>query len=214
MKRDKVNLVALWLMIVFVCSIQVCTAQQDTNNHKAIDLSISLNFSDTLVLKNMQSIVCHVREIDQNYVYYELPQFDSLLIMVSIFDIESIHFENGIQENYANISKITIEQDYYNQGKWYAQNNYDGQKYFKKGMLDGALTYFVYIGIAMVIIDYRKQVVPNFSINNLNQDYLRGYTDSANSIKNKKLIGGYFVGLLAMPVLFLGLTAGIIAGQP
>jgi hypothetical protein len=213
MKRDKVNLVALWLMIVFVCSIQVCTAQQDTNNHKAIDLSISLNFSDTLVLKNMQSIVCHVREIDQNYVYYELPQFDSLLIMVSIFDIESIHFENGSKENFGNISQFPISQEYYNQGKRDALNNYDGQKDFKKGMLDGALTYFIYIGIVMVIIDYRKQAVPNNSINNLNQDYLKGYTDSANSIKNRKLIGGYLVGLVAMPVLFFGLAVGIVASQ-
>ena len=163
-----------------------------------------MNFSDTLVLKNKQSIVCHVREIDHQYVYYELPQVDSLLIMVSIFDLESIHFENGIQENFGNISKIPIAQDYYNQGKLDALNNYDGQKDFKKGMLDGAPTYFIYIGIVMVIIDYRKQVVPNNSINNRNQDYLKGYTDSANSIKNRKLIGGYLVGLVAMPVLLLG----------
>ena len=204
MKSDKINIVVLWLMIVFVCTISISSAQQIVTNLELKRESTSLNFSDTLVLKNKQSIVCHVREIDHQYVYYELPQVDSLLIMVSIFDLESIHFENGIQENFGNISKIPIAQDYYNQGKQDAQNNYNGQKDFKKGMLDGAPTYFIYIGIVMVIIDYRKQAVPNNSINNLNQDYLKGYTDSTNSIKNRKLIGGYLVGLVAMPVLLLG----------
>jgi hypothetical protein len=213
MKSDKINIVVLWLMIVFVCTISISSAQQTATILELKRDSISLNFSDTLVLKNEQAIVCHVREIDQHYVYYELPQVDSLLIMVSIFDLESIHFENGIQENFANIPKIPIAQDFYNQGKQDAKNNYDGQKDFKKGMLDGALTYFIYIGIVMVIIDYRKQVVPNNSINNRNQDYLKGYTDSANSIKNRKLIGGYLVGLVAMPVLFLGLAVGIVASQ-
>ena len=204
MKSDKINIVVLWLMIVFVCTISISSAQQIVTNLELKRESTSLNFSDTLVLKNKQSIVCHVREIDHQYVYYELPQVDSLLIMVSIFDLESIHFENGIQENFGTISKIPITQDYYNQGKQDAQNNYNGQKDFKKGMLDGAPTYFIYIGIVMVIIDYRKQAVPNNSINNLNQDYLKGYTDSTNSIKNRKLIGGYLVGLVAMPVLLLG----------
>lgn len=204
MKSDKIIIVVLWLMIVFVCTISISSAQQTATNLELKRDSTSLNLSDTLVLKNKQAIVCHVREIDQQYVYYELPQVDSLLIMVSIFDLESIHFENGIQENFANIPPIPIAQDYYNQGKLDAKNNYNGQKDFKKGMLDGALTYFIYIGIVMVIIDYRKQAVPNNSINNLNQDYLKGYTDSANSIKNRKLIGGYLVGLVAMPVLFLG----------
>ena len=204
MKSDKINIVVLWLMIVFVCTISISSAQQIATNLELKRESTSLNFSDTLVLKNKQSIVCHVREIDPRFVYYELPQEDSLLIMVSIFDLESIHFENGIQENFGNISKIPIAQDYYNQGKQDAQNNYNGQKDFKKGMLDGAPTYFIYIGIVMVIIDYRKQAVPNNSINNLNQDYLKGYTDSTNSIKNRKLIGGYLVGLVAMPVLLLG----------
>ena len=213
MKSDKINLVLLWLMIVFVCTISISSAQQTATNLELKRDSTSLNLSDTLVLKNKQAIVCHVREIDQQYVYYELPQVDSLLIMVSIFDLESIHFENGIQENFANISKIPIEHDYYNQGELDALNNYDGQKDFKKGMLDGALTYFMYVGIVMVIIDYRKQAVPNNSINNLNQDYLKGYTDTSNSIKNRKLIGGYLVGLVAMPVLFLGLAVGIVASQ-
>lgn len=213
MKSDKINIVVLCLMIVFVCTISISSAQQIATNLELKRDSISLNFSDTLVLKNKQSIVCHVREIDNQYVYYELPQADSLFIMVSIFDLESIHFENGIQEKFANISKIPSEQDYYNQGKLDALNNYDGQKDFKKGMLDGALTYFIYIGIVMVIIDYRKQAVPNNSINNRNQDYLKGYTDSANSIKNRKLIGGYLVGLVVMPVLFLGLAVGIVASQ-
>jgi hypothetical protein len=200
-------------MIVFVCTISISAAQQIATNIEPQSDSIRLNFSDTLILKNDQSIVCHVREIDQQYVYYEMPQVDSLLIMVSIFDLESIHFENGIQENFSNISQFPIAQEYYKQGKRDALNNYDGQKDFKKGMLDGALTYFIYIGIVMVIIDYRKQVVPNNSINNQNQDYLKGYTDSANSIKNRKLIGGYLVGLVAMPVLFLGLAVGIVASQ-
>ena len=213
MKSDKINLVLLWLMIVFVCTISISSAQQTATNLELKRDSTSLNLSDTLVLKNKQAIVCHVREIDPRFVYYELPQADSLLIMVSIFDLESIHFENGIQENFGNISKIPIAQDFYNQGKQDAKNNYDGQKDFKKGMLDGALTYFIYIGIVMVIIDYRKQAVPNNSINNLNQDYLKGYTDTSNSIKNRKLIGGYLVGLVAMPVLFLGLAVGIVASQ-
>jgi hypothetical protein len=213
MKSDKINIVVLWLMIVFVCTISISSAQQTATILELKRDSISLNFSDTLVLKNEQAIVCHVREIDHQYVYYELHQADSLLIMVSIFDLESIHFENGSKENFGNISQFPISQEYYNQGKRDALNNYDGQKDFKKGMLDGALTYFIYIGIVMVIIDYRKQAVPNNSINNLNQDYLKGYTDSANSIKNRKLIGGYLVGLVAMPVLFLGLAVGIVASQ-
>jgi hypothetical protein len=213
MKSHMINFVVIWLMIVFICTIQIINAQQIATNVEFKTDSIRLNFSDTLVLKNKQSIICHVREIDQRYVYYELPPSDSLLIMVSIFDLESIHFENGIQENFGNIFKIPIAQDYYNQGKQDAQKNYNGQKDFKKGILDGALTYFIYIGIVMVIIDYRKQANLNISMNNLNPDYIKGYTDSANSIKNRKLIGGYLVGLVAMPVLFIGLAVGIVASQ-
>jgi hypothetical protein len=173
---------------------------------------------DTIRLKNTEMIVCRVIEIDPHYIFYELTASDRLQILVPIADVESIHFENGFVEHFEHYQKSEDTLMSFGEGFSDAHQFYKGRKDFNKGILDGVMTYFIYSGIIMLVLDFRKQAVinsnsdiPDYEKYRSNEYYKKGYTESANAIKKRKLLGGYLVGLISLPVILTAIIIAIIA---
>jgi hypothetical protein len=173
---------------------------------------------DTIRLKNTEMIVCRVVEIDPHYIFYQLPDSDSLQVLVPIADVESVHFENGFVEHFEHYQKSEDTLMSFNEGFTDAHKFYKGKRDFNKGVLDGVMTYFIYSGIIMLVLDFRKQAVinsnsdiPDFEKYSSNEYYKKGYAASANATTKRKLLGGYLVGLVSLPLILIGIVIAIIA---
>lgn len=180
-------------------------------------LAIQSNGQDTIYLKSHSRILGVVREIDDAFVTYSVPEQDSVYLMISKNDVQSIRYASGYEENF-NIENVRREIDYYQRGLNDSKNYYNGGPDFTKGVIDGVLTYFMYSGVVLIIIDYRKDPKISYPYGVGFEDkpsevpeYRKGYENGASKIKKKKLLGGYLTGLLAFPIVFTGIIAGIVA---
>jgi hypothetical protein len=170
---------------------------------------------DTICLRDNSRLVVIVHEIEPDFITYSLMNRDSVYFLVSQNDVQSIRYANGTVEEF---SSPLAESMAYRQGLEDAEKYYTGSHDFAKGMVDGVLTYIFYAGVVMVIIDYRKE--PKFeypyameseSQPPVNYQYKKGYIDRAQKIKKKRLIGGYFTGLVALPIALMGVLLGAFA---
>jgi len=180
-------------------------------------LAIQINAQDTIYLKSQSRILGVVREIDDAFITYSVPEQDSIYLMVSKNDVHSIRYSSGYRENFETENAYR-EMDYYQRGLDDSKKYYNGGPDFTKGVFDGVLTYFMYSGVVLIIIDFRKDPKISYPYgvgfeDNPSEvpDYRKGYEQGASKIKKKKLLGGYLTGLLAFPIVFTGIVAGIVA---
>lgn len=184
------------------------------------DSILSSNSSgDTIYCKDSKKIIGKIKDIETNYIAFILNGNEQEIILMPRSDVKSIHFENGFVENFSDFSFPVNNAQLYAQGLTDGLKFYNGKADFRKGILDGALTYLFYSGIVLLIIDYRKEpmIVSDFSDFERtkllhNTEYRLGYLNSAKTIKRKKLIGGYFTGLIGLPIAFLAMMIALFAG--
>jgi hypothetical protein len=173
---------------------------------------------DTIYLKNKDKIPARVAEIDAYFIRYSIKENDSIILLLPKHEVARIVYANGAADVFLE-NTVSLESfDFYGLGYSDAERYYNSKPDFAKGVIDGVLTYVLYSGIVLVIIDYRKEPRADFpkglgytNTNEQNMEYRRGYTDGARRLKNRKLVGGYFIGLLAMPIVFTGILVGIVA---
>ncbi|MFN5317332.1 MAG: hypothetical protein ACK5CY_00670 [Bacteroidia bacterium] len=175
---------------------------------------------DTIYLKNKDTITARVAEIDAYFISYSLNNIDSIILLLPKHEVARIVYANGTADVFLE-NEVPVESfDFYGLGYSDAERYYNSKPDFAKGVIDGVLTYVFYSGIVLVIIDYRKEPRADYpkdlgftNTNEQNKEYRRGYTDGARRLKNRKLVGGYFIGLLAMPIVLTGILVGVAAGM-
>jgi hypothetical protein len=173
---------------------------------------------DTLIGKDRKQTICRVMAIEDHLVACKMNENEAEIRLIPVDQIGSIHFENGFTEDFSMFKFSLSASEFYRMGAADARLYYPGQFDFRKGILDGALTYFFYTGIVLFVIDVKKPPAlltehPDRASQALlrNDDYCKGYLNTAGSIKRNKLLGGFFTGLVALPVS-IGILAFMSAG--
>jgi hypothetical protein len=175
---------------------------------------------DTIRLRSNSQIIGFVREIDSDFVTYSMPNQDSIYVQVSKSDVQNIRYANGSIEEFSSDITNTYATDAYQRGIDDAGRYYNTGPDFTKGVVDGVLTYIMYAGVVLVIIDYRKEPKIDYPrgigfedepSNNL--DYRKGYVDGATKMKKRKLIGGFFTGLVSFPIVLTAVLLGALAAE-
>jgi hypothetical protein len=175
---------------------------------------------DTIQLKSTANIIGSVREIDADFITYSVVEQDSVYLLISKSDVQSIHYLNGSVEEFLFPSNNSFGVDAYQRGFADAGVHYNGGPAFTKGIIDGLLTYIMYAGVVLVIIDYRKEPKIDYPRGigfedepSNNPDYRKGYVDAAHKMKKRKLIGGFFTGLISFPIVLIGVILGAVASE-
>jgi hypothetical protein len=175
---------------------------------------------DTIQLKSNAKVIANVREIDADFITYSLAEQDSVYLLISKSDVQSIHYLNGSVEEFLFPSNNSFGVDAYQRGFSDAAVHYNGGPAFTKGIIDGLLTYIMYAGVVLVIIDYRKAPKISYPYGigfedepSKDPEYRKGFEDRASKIKKKKLVGGYFTGLVSFPIILAGVLLGTLASE-
>ena len=175
---------------------------------------------DTILLKSNAKVIANVREIDSDFVTYSMPNQDSIYVQVSRSDVQNIRYANGSIEEFLSEITNTYATDAYQRGIDDAGRYYNTGPDFTKGVVDGVLTYIMYAGLVLVIIDYRKEPKIDYPRGigfedepSNNPDYRKGYVDAAHKMKKRKLIGGFFTGLVSFPIVLIGVLLGTLASE-
>jgi hypothetical protein len=175
---------------------------------------------DTIQLKSTASIIGSVREIDADFISYSIAEQDSVYLLISKSDVQSIHYLNGSVEEFLLTSNNSFGIDAYQRGFADAGVHYNCGPDFTKGIIDGLLTYILYAGVVLVIIDYRKAPKISYPYGigfedepSKDPEYRKGFEDRASKIKKKKLVGGYFTGLVSFPIILTGVLLGTLASE-
>jgi hypothetical protein len=173
---------------------------------------------DTICLRDNSRMAVIVHEIEPDFITYSLMNRDSVYFLVSRNDVQSIRYANGTVEEFSDFSAEAFGIAAYQRGFNDAEKYYTGGGDFTKGVLDGALSYIFYAGVVLIIIDYRKDPKLEYPYglgfeDEPSQDiqYRKGYLEAAQKIKKRKLIGGYFTGLIALPIALMGVLLGAFA---
>jgi hypothetical protein len=217
----------LLILLLFSQTADACfannnSAQELSEQHSDLNLDVCSGasqdsilpvsmFPDTLYLKKTGKIIGRILEIDLQFITYSKLEKDSVLYLVPRSEVASIHYGNGIVEVLKEVVKHMSASEAFNLGYSDGKVYYNGKKDFKRGLLDGMLSYVFYSGIVMIVIDLRKPAnvnvhseMPDPENYLTNEHYRSGYNDAANTVKRKKLVGGYLLGLSAVPVVILG----------
>jgi hypothetical protein len=175
---------------------------------------------DTIQLKSTASIIGSVREIDADFITYSIAEQDSVYLLISKSDVQSIRYANGSVEEFLFPPNNSFGVDPYKRGFTDAGVHYNGGPAFTKGIIDGLLTYIMYAGVVLVIIDYRKAPKISYPYGigfedepSKDPEYRKGFEDRASKIKKKKLVGGYFTGLVSFPIILTGVLLGTLASE-
>ena len=175
---------------------------------------------DTIRLRSNSQIIGLVREIDSDFVTYTMPNQDSIYVQVSKSDVQNIRYANGSIDAFSSEITSTFETEAYQRGIYDAGQYYNTGPDFTKGVVDGVLTYIMYAGVVLVIIDYRKEPKIDYPRGigfedepSKNPDYRKGYVDAAHKMKKRKLIGGFFTGLVSFPIVLIGVILGAVASE-
>ena len=175
---------------------------------------------DTIRLRSNSQIIGFVREIDSDFVTYSMPNQDSIYVQVSKSDVQNIRYANGSIDAFSSEITSTFETEAYQRGIYDAGQYYNTGPDFTKGVVDGVLTYIMYAGVVLVIIDYRKEPKIDYPRGigfedepSKNPDYRKGYVDAAHKMKKRKLIGGFFTGLVSFPIVLIGVILGAVASE-
>ena len=175
---------------------------------------------DTIRLRSNSQIIGLVREIDSDFVTYSMPNQDSIYVQVSKSDVQNIRYANGSIDAFSSEITSTFETEAYQRGIYDAGQYYNTGPDFTKGVVDGVLTYIMYAGVVLVIIDYRKEPKIDYPRGigfedepSKNPDYRKGYVDAAHKMKKRKLIGGFFTGLVSFPIVLIGVILGAVASE-
>lgn len=175
---------------------------------------------DTIRLRSNSQIIGLVREIDSDFVTYSMPNQDSIYVQVSKSDVQNIRYANGSIDAFSFETTNAYETEAYLRGIDDAGRYYNTGPDFTKGVVDGVLTYIMYAGVVMVIIDYRKEPKIDYPRGvgfedepSKNADYRKGYVEAAHKMKKRKLIGGFFTGLISFPIVLTGVILGTFASE-
>ena len=175
---------------------------------------------DPIRLRSNSQIIGLVREIDSDFVTYSMPNQDSIYVQVSRSDVQNIRYANGCIEDFSSEITNTYATDAYQRGIDDAGRYYNTGPDFTKGVVDGVLTYIMYAGVVLVIIDYRKEPKIDYPRGigfedepSNNPDYRKGYVDGATKMKKRKLIGGFFTGLVSFPIVLTAVLLGTLAAE-
>jgi hypothetical protein len=175
---------------------------------------------DTIRLRSNSEIIGFVREIDSDFVTYSMPNQDSIYVQVSKSDVQNIRYANGSIDEFTSDATNTYPSEAYQRGIDDAGRYYNTGPDFTKGVVDGVLTYIMYAGVVLVIIDYRKEPKINYprgigfeDVPSKNADYRKGYVEAAHKMKKRKLIGGFFTGLVSFPIVLIGVILGAVASE-
>lgn len=175
---------------------------------------------DTIRLRSNSEIIGFVREIDSDFVTYSMPNQDSIYVQVSKSDVQNIRYANGSIDEFTSDATNTYPSEAYQRGIDDAGRYYNTGPDFTKGVVDGVLTYIMYAGVVLVIIDYRKEPKINYPSGigfedepSKNPDYRKGYIEAAHKMKKRKLIGGFFTGLVSFPIVLIGVILGAVASE-
>jgi hypothetical protein len=175
---------------------------------------------DTIRLRSNSQIIGLVREIDSDFVTYSMPNQDSIYVQVSKSDVQNIRYANGSIDAFSSETTNAYETEAYLRGIDDAGQYYNTGPDFTKGVVDGVLTYIMYAGVVMVIIDYRKEPKIDYPRGagfedepSKNADYRKGYVEAAHKLKKRKLIGGFFTGLISFPIVLTGVILGTVASE-
>ena len=175
---------------------------------------------DTIRLRSNSQIIGLVREIDSDFVTYSMPNQDSIYVQVSRSDVQNIRYANGSIEDFSSEITNTYATDAYQRGIDDAGRYYNTGPDFTKGVVDGVLTYIMYAGVVLVIIDYRKEPKIDYPSGigfedepSNNPDYRKGYVEGATKMKKRKLIGGFFTGLVSFPIVLTAVLLGTLAAE-
>ncbi len=175
---------------------------------------------DTIRLRSNSQIIGFVREIDSDFVTYSMPNQDSIYVQVSRSDVQNIRYANGSIEDFSSEITNTYATDAYQRGIDDAGRYYNTGPDFTKGVVDGVLTYIMYAGVVLVIIDYRKEPKIDYPSGigfedepSNNPDYRKGYVEGATKMKKRKLIGGFFTGLVSFPIVLTAVLLGTLAAE-
>jgi hypothetical protein len=175
---------------------------------------------DTIQLKSTANIIGSVREIDADFITYSIAEQDSVYLLISKSDVQSIRYANGSVEEFLFPPNNSFGLYAYQRGFTDAGVHYNGGPAFTKGIIDGLLTYIMYAGVVLVIIDYRKAPKISYPYGigfedepSKDPEYRKGFEDRASKIKKKKLVGGYFTGLVSFPIILTGVLLGTLASE-
>lgn len=189
---------------------------QNNSVMEADSLPLESVSGDTLFCRSDKKIVCKVIDLETDYVAFSLKGNPEDIIMMAASEVISIHFENGFIEDLSLFRTSQSNADLFQRGVQDGLKFYNGKADFRRGILDGVMTYLFYSGLVMLVIDIRKDPIIYPDYENplqakrlLDNNYRLGYSNSARDIKKRKLIGGYFTGLLGLPVVFTGLAIGL-----
>ena len=83
-----------------------------------------------------------------------MPNQDSIYVQVSKSDVQNIRYANGSIDAFSSEITSTFETEAYQRGIYDAGQYYNTGPDFTKGVVDGVLTYIMYAGVVLVIIDY------------------------------------------------------------
>jgi hypothetical protein len=175
---------------------------------------------DTIRLRSNSEIIGFVREIDADFITYSLPNQDSIYVQISKIDVQNIRYANGSIDEFTSDVTNAYPSEAYQRGFADAGRFYNTGPDFTKGVVDGVLTYIMYAGVVLVIIDYRKEPKIDYprgigfeDVPSNNPDYRKGYVEAAHKMKKRKLVGGFFTGLVSFPIVLIGVILGAVASE-